>query len=122
MVHSRRQAGKACALRKTGGADGGGGATIAGGARRVSREDWRGVHGAKPSTVAACTGTCAWRAHRQTSLGGVLVQLLQRESGKCAQFGGTCGRSADGYWLLPGSNVAIHFWRGARPCDGLRGA
>src|SRR5258705_3024392 len=106
------------AVRKAGGADGGGSAAIAGGSRRVWGEDWRSAYGAKPSAVVARAGTGAWRAHRKTSISGLFIQLLQRESGECAEFDGVCRRGADGYRLLPGSNVAVHFLlgSGARIC------
>src|SRR5258707_2363163 len=110
---------QACAVRKAGGADGAGSAAFAGGSRRVWGEDWRSVYGAKPSAVAARAGTGAWRAHRKTSVGGLFIQLLQRESGECPEFDGVCRRGADGYWLLPWSNVSIYFFGRARAGLGL---
>src|SRR5882762_6464861 len=109
MVDPGGEPRQACAVRKAGGADGGGSAAIAGGSRQVWGEDWRSVYGAKPSPVVARAGTGAWRAHRKTSVGGLFIQLLQRESGECAEFDGVCRRGADGYRLLPGSNVTMHF-------------
>jgi len=41
----------------------------------------------KPSPVVArARKLVAWRAHRKTSVGGLFIQLLQRESGECAEI------------------------------------
>src|SRR5258705_7017262 len=97
MVDPGGEPRQACAVRKAGGADGGGSAAIAGGSRRVWGENWRSVYGAKPSPVVARAGIGAWRAHRKTSVGGLVIQLLQRESGECAAFARGRRRGARGY-------------------------
>src|SRR5258707_11657349 len=121
MVDPGGEPRQACAVRKAGGADGGGSAAIAGGSRRVWGEDWRSVYGAKPSAVVARARTGAWRAHRKTSVGGLFIQLLQRESGECPEFDGVCRRGADGYRLGSRWNVTIHFLRRAGAGFGLPG-
>src|SRR5258708_40325139 len=103
MVDPGGEPRQACAVRKAGGADGGGSAAIAGGSRRVWGEDWRSVYGAKPSAVVARAGTGAWRAHRETSVSGLFIQLLQPEAGECAAFDRGCRRRAHGTWYAPGS-------------------
>src|SRR5258706_16310863 len=107
MVDPGGEPRQACTVRKAGGADGGGSAAIAGGSRRVWGEDWRSVYGAKPSPVVARAGTGAWRAHRKTSGGGLSIQLLQRESGECAEFDGVCRRGGLRNRLVSGSDVKI---------------
>src|SRR5258708_38393437 len=122
MVDPGGEPRQACAVRKAGGADGAGSAAFAGGSRRVWGEDWRSVYGAKPSAVAARTGTGAWRAHRKTSVGGLFIQLLQRESGECAEFDGVCRRGADGFWVLPCLDFTSHFLGGGAAGFWVHGA
>src|SRR5258708_33739574 len=122
MVDPGGEPRQACAVRKAGGADGGGSAAIAGGSRQVWGEDWRSVYGAQPSPVVARAGTGAWWAHRKTSVSGLFIQLLQRESGECAEFDGVCRRGAVGNRVLPRFEVTVIFLGGARSGFGLQWA